>query len=452
MGPMPKAVAQPVADPVAKFVLRTRRPRTTSGPTLVSLFSGGGLSDAGYVAAGFRVAVQAELDARRAEIGSANFPGSVWVVGDVRKTAAEVISAYRRHNADRLGVLVATPPCQGLSSSNPSRGKRATADARKNAKKNALLLRIIEVARALEPRAIVAENVRQILTHEVYWNGSRRRVVEVLERELGEYSWWHTKIDVADYGVPQSRVRAAIVGIRSDEECVPELQRRDLAPIPAPTHADGGADGYKPWVTIRQWCQARAYPRLDASSPSLAAGDDPLHCVPWYEAERYRLIADIPKHSGRSAYQNDVCPNCERLVAPSDEAVCSHCQGVLWNRPIVREGRDARLIKGFQSSYRRMRSDRPAATITTNSSHVGSDWKIHPYENRVLSARECADLQTVPRWYDWQKALDGKQRYLVRNLIGEALPPYFTYLHGKALLSLLNEGKRAPKRLLSVTD
>ena len=314
------------------------------------------------------------------------------------------------------------------------------------------MLRVIHVARKLKPRAIVAENVRQILTHQVYWAGVKRTVVAVLRRELPDYEFWHMPIDVANYGVPQSRTRAVIVGIRRNEKCVPVLRDAMAAPIPAPTHCDGGGDNYRPWVTVRQWCEVMAYRPLDASNEKAANSDDPLHNVPWYNAERYRLLADIPAHSGKSAYDNDTCPNCARKVAPSDKANCSHCGGVLWNRPIVRESDGPRLIKGFVSSYRRMRSDRPAATITTNSSHVGSDWKIHPYENRVLSARECADLQTVPRSYDWSVALSGRQKYLVRNLIGEALPPYFTFLHGRVLASLLLNGKVSPKKLITVAD
>lgn len=453
MGPMPVVPAKSKpADPVAGFVLRTRRPRISHGLTVVSLFSGGGLSDAGYLAAGFEIVVQAELEPKRAAIGSANFPKSQWVVGDVRKTAGKIVKAYRKQTKKPLALLVATPPCQGLSSSNPSRGKRATDDARKNAKKNALLLRIIQVARQLKPRAIVAENVRQILTHEVYWNGSKRTVVEVLRRELAEYEFWATTIDVADYGVPQSRTRAAIVGIRKTEKCVALLGKAALAPIPAPTHCDGGVDGYKRWATVREWCEARKYPFLDASTEDKAASDDPLHNVPVYDAERYRLVADIPKHSGKSAYDNDICPNCNRKVAKGDRAKCSRCEGTLWNRPIVRGRGRPRLIKGFLSSYRRMRSDRPAATITTNSSHVGSDWKIHPWENRVLSARECADLQTVPHWYDWSRALQDRRHYLIRNLVGEALPPFFTYRHGLVLASLLRGRRIRPRSLLTIAE
>jgi len=450
---MPVVATKPKAtDPVADFVLRVRRPRAKNGLTAVSLFSGGGLSDAGYLAAGFEVVVQAELDPTRAEIGKSNFPDSEWVIGDVRRTSDQIVKAYKAATKRPLSLLVATPPCQGLSSSNPSRGKRATEDARKNAKRNALLLRIIQVAQRLKPRAIVAENVRQILTHEVYWSGTKRTVVEVLKRELPGYEFWHMPVDMADYGVAQSRTRAVIVGIRKTEKCVKSLRKAQLAPIPAPTHSEGGRDNYKPWVTVRQWCEARAYPRLDASSKASATSDDPLHSVPWYDRERYRLIADIPPHSGRSAYDNKTCPNCRRKVAASDRAKCLRCGGVLWNRPIVRGRGRPRLIKGFLSSYRRMRSERPAATITTNSSHIGSDWKIHPYENRVLSARECADLQTVPRWYKWSIALDGGKGYLVRNLIGEALPPYFTYIHGQALTALFRSGKANPKRLITLLD
>lgn len=453
MAPMlPVAAKLDTVDSVADFVLRTQRPGATHGLTVVSLFSGGGLSDAGYLAAGFEVVVQAELEANRAAIGEANFPKSKWIVGDVRKTADEVVNAYNARTKKPLALLVATPPCQGLSSSNPSRGKRATDDAKKHAKKNALLLRVIQVARKLKPRAIVAENVRQILTHEVYWNGSKRSVVDVLKRELNDYDFWATAIDVADYGVPQSRTRAAIVGIRATEKCVAALRKAAVAPIPAPTHCDGGIDGYARWVTVRQWCEARQYPPLDASCESMAKSDDPLHNVPWYDTERYRLIADIPKHSGKSAYDNSSCPNCEKSVGTTKRANCPHCGRALWNRPIKRGRGRPRLITGFLSSYRRMRSDRPAATITTNSSHVGSDWKIHPWENRVLSARECGDLQTVPRWYSWAAALDDGQRYLVRTLIGEALPPYFTYSHGRVLASLLRTGRVNANRLLSLAD
>jgi DNA (cytosine-5)-methyltransferase 1 len=96
-----------------------------------------------------------------------------------------------------------------------------------------------------------------------------------------------------------------------------------------------------------------------------------------------------------------------------------------------------RLVKGFKSSYRRMHGNRPAATVTTASGHIGSDYTIHPTENRLLSPLECALLQTFPKEFNWGNALKKLGHTNVREMIGEAVPPAFTKLHGEALLSLL---------------
>src|SRR5207244_824819 len=83
----------------------------------------------------------------------------------------------------------------------------------------------------------------------------------------------------------------------------------------------------------------------------------------------------------------------------------------------------------------------PAATITTASGHLGSSFTIHPLENRVLSPLECALLQTFPVRFRWGRALETWGHTFVRQMIGEAVPPRFTELHGRALLALL---ARAP--------
>lgn len=438
---MPAAIAaQPGLAQLERFLFAAR-PRGTRWLTAVSLFSGGGLSDTGYLKAGFDLAVQAELDPARAAVGKGNFPESTWVLGDIRTTAPKVVRTAKQRVKGRLDLLVATPPCQGMSSSNPTRGKRRAPGPKRNEQRNSLLLQIIRVARRLKPRVIVAENVRQVLTLRAKRRGQRRTVVEWLESELPGYKFWKTVVDVADYGVPQVRRRAVIVGVDRAETWCSTLEKKSLAPWPAQTHNEGGRDNYAPWVTIRQWLDRRGYPTLDAASPASARTQSPLHRVPHYDEARYRLIADIPASSGRSAYENSTCPNCGKTSVPRDRGSCDRCRAPMWNRPIVRNGKRARLIKGFKSSYRRMRADRPAATVMTNSSHVGSDFKIHPFENRVLSARECADLQTVPRWYKWSVALRMKRNYLVREIIGEALPPYFTFLHGRLLARLLR-GRR----------
>ena len=397
--------ATPSLQAVKSFVSREERPDPAVPFTAVSLFAGAGLSDLGYEMAGFRFLVQVEADARRAEIGADNFSGSKWITAIVQDSTDAIVQAYRKASTRRLDLLTATPPCQGMSSSNPSRGKRQTPQAQALEAKNRLMLELIPVAQALQPRVIVAENVRQILTLEVEHDGSKKKVVDLLCEGLPEYRVFSGVVNAADYGIPQVRKRALIVAVRKDEPWLERTVSSDENPWPRPTHAEQSADGLQQWLSVRQWLEAMQYPALDASCKEKASGEHPLHHVPAYGADRYRQVSQIPPYSGRSAYENDVCLSCERPVA-AGLIRCPWCREVMRNRPYVENGGEPYLIKGFNSSYRRMNPDRPAYTITTNSSHVGSDFKIHPWENRVLSALECADLQTVPRFYDWQRAHD----------------------------------------------
>lgn len=428
--------------------LRLRRIVNRRSRTAVSLFSGVGLSDLGYEMAGFKFLVQVELDEERAALGKHNFPDSKWIVGDVRRKKLSIVRSYRRATKRPLDLLVATPPCQGMSSSNPGRGRRLTGEAAAHLAKNRLLLAVTPVARALMPRVIVIENVRQLLTLHAQTGRGETRVVETFRRGLPGYTVLEGVVNAADYGVAQDRRRAIIVAVRNDDPMCFFLRRVQASPWPSASHSQDGLGGRKRWESVRRWLELMRYGRLDASSEKAARGRHPLHCVPFYDAERYSLVADIPPYSGLSAYDNDRCPTCGGRGIQRSLAVCPGCSNLLHNRPIVATRGRARLIKGFGSSYRRMSADRPAPTVTTNSSHIGSDFKIHPWENRVLSALECADLQTVPRCYDWSSVLDDGRVYFVRNVVGEALPVYFTFLHGLVLHELMRGGLRdeAPVR------
>jgi len=97
-----------------------------------------------------------------------------------------------------------------------------------------------------------------------------------------------------------------------------------------------------------------------------------------------------------------------------------------------------------------MKSNQPAATVTTASGHIGSDYTIHPFENRVLSSLECALLQTFPHDFKWGEALDKWGHTNVRDMIGEAVPPLFTRQHGRVLTALL--ANRAMRSLLPAND
>ncbi len=430
--------AAPPGRAIREFVMGDR-PETELPLTAVSLFSGAGLSDLGYELAGFRFVVQVEVDSKRAAIGATNFPCSTWLAKDVCGNAGEVATAYNMATSRRLDLLVATPPCQGMSSSNPSRGKRRSRRAQELEAKNRLMLEVIPLAQKLKPRVIVAENVRPVLTLNVEYEGASGTVTDHMRDHLSDYEVFAEVVNVADYGIPQVRKRALVVAIHKGEPCLTNLSSQNKPPLPNPTHSERPTNGALPWVSIRQWLQLMGYDHLDSRSEEVARGEHWLHFVPSYGTDRYMQVSQIPPNSGRSAFENDACPSCGRQLVAPELILCPSCGDVMRNRPYVERNGQPALIKGFNSSYRRMRPERPAYTITTNSSHIGSDFKIHPWENRVLSILECADLQTLPRFYNWTRARENRTLYLIRNLIGEAFPTYFTYLHGQVLAELLSD-------------
>ncbi len=419
--------------------LQQYRPERTGSHTAVSLFSGAGISDIGYELAGFKFFVQSEINPKRARLGADNFPSSNWIVGDVLQESDNIIKTYKEQTADQLTLLTATPPCQGMSSLNPTRGKRKTPVAKSKEAKNKLLLGIVPIAKELTPRIIIAENVRPILTLHVTSEHKETRLIDVFRTELPSYEVFEGIVDMADYGIPQTRRRAIIVAINRKEKWLDQFTTKKRLPWPNPTHGQLPDKGRLSWITIKEWFEFMQYPHLDSQSADLARNGHRLHYVPHYEEDRYQLISQIPPNSGLNGYQNNVCPECSYTPVPEDQVLCPMCGAVMRNRPIVTEDGIPRLIKGFKSSYRRMDPSKPAYTITTNSSHIGSDYKIHPWENRVLSALECSDLQTVPRFYDWSDAFNSGWPFQIRKVLGEALPSYFTYLHGRMLAQLLSK-------------
>jgi DNA (cytosine-5)-methyltransferase 1 len=340
-----------------------------------------------------------------------------------------------------------------MSSARHDRGLEEDPDAGCKDARNLLVTVIERAAALLKPRVIVIENVPAFLTRKIRHPKSLRPI-SAADYIIGElkssYVAFPIVCDLCDYGVPQSRKRTFITLVRKSEVGLRLLLNKELTPYPIPRYAPelGGTP-----ITVDDALKAYDLPVLDASSAELACSDfgHGMHAVPVWNPERYAMVAAIPPGSGRSAWQNNLCGTCGEVEVSERHATCPGCRGPLL-RPVVRSRNGRyRLIHGFRTStYARMSSGRPASTITTASGHVGSNNTIHPTENRLLSTLECALLQTLPSTFRWGDALEQWGHTNVREMIGEAVPPLFTHLHGKVLYSLLTG--RMPRNLLAAND
>jgi DNA (cytosine-5)-methyltransferase 1 len=326
-----------------------------------------------------------------------------------------------------------------MSSAKGKRGQMDDADAGTADERNLLVTPIAEVARRLKPRVVVVENVPVFLQRKVRHPltkvpiSAARLLVSLLE---SDYVVFPLLADLSHYGVPQSRKRSFLTFVDRTEPGLQHLLSQGHAPYSRPTH-DPALQGPAP-ITVEQVLTALNLPLLDCRAPETSRSDvHPLHVIPTWQDRRYDMVAAIPVGSGATAWENDECPNCHTVEEDPSAAACGTCGEPLL-RPVVQEDGEWRLIKGFRtSSYKRMLPGAPAPTITTATGHLGSHSTIHPTEVRVLSALECAHLQTFPEDFDWGRAVERAGITNVRAMIGEAVPPRFTYLHGLAIRGAL---------------
>jgi len=408
----------------------------------VSLFSNCGAGDVGYATAGFRFHVISEIIQQRLDVASLNHTDAIPICGDLRHSWPHVVDAFRVLYGSQPPVLLCgCPPCQGMSTAQSDRGLETDADVGTRDGRNLLALPIAHVAKELMPTFVVVENVPAFLRRKVYDPLKKDPVsaATLLARRLkNDYHLYTLVINLSKYGVPQSRNRAFLTFVRRDSASAELLIQFKKAPFPCPTH---GGPNLPKEVTLDHALSELNLPSLDAQSiESSQTPEYPMHRVPLINADRYNMIAAIPPRSGASAWESDVCPACGSVDAEEDTPLCPQCSGPLL-RPVIREEDGTwRMIRGFRnSSYRRMSPDQPAATVTTASAHIGSDRTLHPWENRVLSPAECAHLQTFPDNFKWGNAIDRWGHSPVRQMIGEAVPPLFTRMHGKILASLYKE-------------
>jgi DNA (cytosine-5)-methyltransferase 1 len=420
----------------------------------VSLFSNCGAGDVGYRGAGFRFEVMAELDPRRLEVCLLNHPGAVGVAGDLRRTWRKVVAEYRSREGDaRPALLCACPPCQGMSSARSGKGHHHDADAGSRDDRNLLVTVIAKVAKNLKPAIIVVENVHAFLTRRVRHPRDNHPISAanfLISALANDYVVYPFISDLADFGIPQTRVRAFLTFVRHDVDGLGMLKRRDEAPYPIPTH-DADAGGEMP-ITLYEALRSFGLPPLNAKRAATASVDgfNGMHSVPIWDERTYAMIRAIPEGSGRSAWQNEECHQCGHVKVSTKAARCPRCNGPLL-RPVFRNRNGSyRLVNGFKTSYRRMKGNVPASTITTASGHLGSDYTIHPRQTRLLSPLECALLQTFPDNFKWGDALAEWGSTNVRDMIGEAVPPAFTALHGRVLAGIVRESERGNR--LPITD
>jgi DNA (cytosine-5)-methyltransferase 1 len=335
----------------------------------LSLFSGGGLGESSLNEIGVTMIVANEILPERREIFEAMNPHTPLVTGDIRSGETKSALAKRSKGID---LLLATPPCQGVSVA----GKNRTPASQLGDPRNYLLFDTLDMVLKTLPRFVVIENVPQFIRLALPFENRLVPVPDLIQIILGKY--YDISINLlstATLGVPQDRKRSFITLWQTGE---PAFE----APAPSPV------------ISVRESI---------GDLPSLESGE--ASDIPWHFARKHlprqvEWMRNTP--SGETAFDNP-------LHFP--------------------KGKDGKPIKAFRSTYRRMKWDTPAPVISMRNDAISSQANVHPgrllgsgiySDARVLTPRELLVLSSV----NPEKLPEGSVTEAnLRKAIGEGLPP-----------------------------
>ena len=368
-----KSKDTPYSKKLSELYRRALSPKKNNAPKAIALFSGCGGLSLGFASEGFNFVGHIEIEQSANKIYSDNFPESQLLGTDISDISDDDIHKWISEYGN-IDILVGGPPCQGFSLA----GKRDPKDIR-----NQLYKYYVHIVSVLQPKVFVMENVRLLTSMK---NTDGRLFIDcILESfsKTGYHVIWQ-ETNACDYGVPQSRERIILIGIRND------IKKEFIFPIGTYTNENQTNILFSPKkrLTFR-----------DATSDlqPLESGEissDPLHWSIVHPKHVITWLKNVPE--GCSAHEN------------KDPAM--------------------RPPSGFNTTYKRIKWDEPCSTISTNFSMISGCRNVHPVSTRSLTIREAARVQSFPDEF----VFSGKWGD-IRKAIGNAVPPILAAAIAKSI-------------------
>lgn len=365
-----------------------------------------------------------------------------WSIDDVieqHKTNLEQLSG-------KVDILAGGPPCQGFSFA----GRRLEDDPR-----NLLFKKYVEVVEAVQPAALIIENVPgmkvahrsiNVMDIDVSAQPRKQSFYDKLADSLNYtgYEMHAALLDASRFGVPQKRSRLIAIGIRKD------LSRWLNGGVARVFHLLED-------IRLQQLQDLGLSERVSAKEAisDLEIADGPL--VSCTDSQSPRGYQETVLSEANSPYQvlmregSQGSPNSMRLARHRDDVRDRFARILIECAKGVRMNDEARSGYGLKKHrIYPMSPSEPAPTITTLPDDV-----LHYSEPRILTVRESARLQSFPDWFEFKgKFTTGGNRRTREcpryTQVGNAVPPYLARAIGLAVSSALDELERNQKLFGSI--
>jgi DNA (cytosine-5)-methyltransferase 1 len=369
--------------------------------TAIDLFAGaGGLSE-GFRMEGFQILAANDFDRDAAATYKVNHPEVNFLDGPIQNiTGKDILKAANIKKGD-LDVLIGGPPCQAFSVYNHQRGFHD--------ERSGLFREYIRIVEVLEPRMIVMENVTGMSSLE-----KGRAITEIYTSliKLG-YSVEHRILKAEEFGVPQERRRIIFFGV----------QNSNIIQWPEQTHNKDGDKLFKKFNTV--WNAISDLPVLKIDEGFEEGG---YICEPLSDLQKY-----LRKNS--TFIFNHHAPHLTSINIHRMQFIP---QGGSWRdipQDLLPDGMKRARRSDHTKRYGRLTQDGLSSTILTRCDpHWGA--YIHPTQERTLTVREAARLQTFPDRIKFSGSRVEQYRQ-----VGNAVPPLLGKAIAKSVKSILNKGK-----------
>ena len=312
---------------------------------------------------------------------------------------------------EEVDIIIGGPPCQSFSTV----GRRRFDD------KARLYTEYIRMLRIIQPRMFLFENVKGMLSMReqipvedengnpvLDENGKQKTkpgdlIMDIIRdnfADLGEGLGYHLVgeevLDAVNYGVPQHRERVFLVGVRND------IMEQVEWHYPEATHNGNET----PYITIRE---------AISDLPEIAEGGR----VETYNNNPVNPYQTLMRGNNQVLTQHFCGNHNEKMrmvIAAVPQGEGRHFINSLVDKGELPE--TCRLTSGYANTYGRLVEDKPCTTITNNMCTPSALRCIHYAQNRELTPREGARIQSFPDWY----AFDGQKGHVTTH-IGNAVPP-----------------------------
>lgn len=338
-----------------------------------------------------------EIDKDACNAFRQNFPDIPLIEKDIKLLSEEDIRPFLK--GQEVDVIIGGPPCQSYSTI----GKRRFDDKAK------LYREYIRLLRILKPEMFVFENVKGILSMK---NNRGNLVIDTIKKRFGHiekgfgYDLDLKVLDAADFGVPQHRERLVIVGKKKGTDpyfSFPEKLRTSKITL---------EEAISDLPPVEQGHQVFAYAAQPVTSyQKLMRGETSsltLHKSNDHNEKINTVIKNVKPGQGREDFN--------RLVD----------QGKIPEK--------FRLTSGYKNTYGRLEGDKPCTTITDNFCTPSALRCIHYSQNRTLTMREGARIQSFPDWFVFCGSDEA-----IKNQIGNAVPPLLALRLGKTIAEAILE-------------